>query len=357
MPSIRLPSEAAPRWARAGPRRHGRCRRRRGPRRPGPRRTRPRWVSISGQQVGDVLGVEPGGVAPASWRRRRPCRPAAHAARRSTSSPGAPRPRRCRRSRRPGRPPPSRAAYRRPCRAVTSSGAGRPGTAAVVISTSDSATYGASSSRWRTARSSRHLPGVAAGALDRLQVQLDEGGAHRAHLVGGGGPHVVGLDDGAEPLGGRDRLQPGDPGPEHQHPGRRHGAGRGHEQREEPRQPHRRLQRAAVAGHQRLRGQRVHRLGPRDARHQLHRERRHPGRLQGADAVQLARPGDEPDGDRTRRAAGRPGPAAAAGRAAPGRRHPARHRCARRHRPPGSRRRVARAGPARAPDSTRTSWP
>ncbi len=37
---------------------------------------------------------------------------------------------------------------------VTSRGAGRPGTAAVVISTSAFAMYGASSSRWRAARSS-----------------------------------------------------------------------------------------------------------------------------------------------------------------------------------------------------------
>ena len=61
----------------------------------------------------------------------------------------------------------------------------------------------------------------------------------------------------------------------------RHGAGRGHEQREEPGQAHRRLQRAAVAGDQRLRGQRVHRLGPGDPRHQLHRERGDPGRRAG----------------------------------------------------------------------------
>ena len=104
---------------------------------------------------------------------------------------------------------------------VTSNGAGRPGTAAVVIRTSASA---------RTARAARagaaervlgHLPRVAAGALERLQVQLDERRAHRAHLVGRAGSHVVRLDDGAEPLRGRDGLQPGDSGAQHQHLGRR----------------------------------------------------------------------------------------------------------------------------------------
>ena len=146
----------------------------------------------------------------------------------------------------------------------------------------------------------RQLARVAAGALDHVEAEVEEPGPHRLHLVGRGGPHVVGLDDGAEPARGGDRLQARDPGAEHQDLGRRDGARGGHEQREEPRQPHRRLEGAPVAGDERLGGQRVHRLGPRDARDELHGQRRHPGRLQGADAVQLAGPGDEPDGDRAR---------------------------------------------------------
>ena len=78
---------------------------------------------------------------------------------------------------------------------------------------------------------------------------------------------------GAEPLGGRDRLQAGDPGAEHQHLRRRDGAGGGHEQRQEARQPHRRLEHAPVPGDQRLGGEGVHRLRARDARHQLEGER------------------------------------------------------------------------------------
>ena len=118
-----------------------------------------------------------------------------------------------------------------------------------------------------------HLAGVAAGALERLELEVDRLGAHRPDLLGGGGADVVRLDDGAEPLGGGDRLQPGDAGAEHDDLGRLDGAGGGHVQREEAAQQPGGDDRAAVAGDQRLRRQRVHRLGPRDARHQLHRER------------------------------------------------------------------------------------
>ena len=50
------------------------------------------------------------------------------------------------------------------------------------------------------------------------------------------------------------------------------GAGSGHVQREEPAEQPRRDDRAPVARDQRLRGQRVHRLGPGDPRDELHRE-------------------------------------------------------------------------------------
>ena len=96
---------------------------------------------------------------------------------------------------------------------VTRSGAGRPGTAAVVIRTSERAMCGASASCWRTARSSRQLPGVAADALDRVQAQLEERGAHGADLVGGGGTHVVRLDDGAEPAAVAIACRPATPAP------------------------------------------------------------------------------------------------------------------------------------------------
>ena len=97
------------------------------------------------------------------------------------------RPRRCRRSRRRGRRRPTRAASPRPSRAVTSSGAARPGhgrggdervgvgdVRREQLALAGGAVLG-------------HLAGVAAGALERLEVELDERRAHRAHLVGGGG--------------------------------------------------------------------------------------------------------------------------------------------------------------------------
>ena len=61
--------------------------------------------------------------------------------------------------------------------------------------------YGASSSRCRGGAVLGHLAGVAAGALQRLELELDRHGAHRADLLRGGRPDVVRLDDGTEPLG------------------------------------------------------------------------------------------------------------------------------------------------------------
>ena len=71
-----------------------------------------------------------------------------------------------------------------------------------------------------------HLPGVAAGALQRGQRQLDGHRAHRADLLGRGGAYVVALHHGTQPATGGDRLQPGHPGAEHDDLGRGHGARR-----------------------------------------------------------------------------------------------------------------------------------
>ena len=130
------------------------------------------------------------------------------------------------------------------------------------------------------------LARVAAGGLGVLEahVELEEAGAERLDLLLDRGAHVEGLHDRAEAAGGGDRLQAGHAGAEHQHLGRAHGAGGGGEHREEARQLLRGDQRGAVAGHGGLRGQRVHRLGARDARDGLHgeagdaRPRRAPGR-------------------------------------------------------------------------------
>ena len=114
-----------------------------------------------------------------------------------------------------------------------------------------------------------HLAGVAAGALEGVEVEVDGLGPHRPDLLGGGRAHVVGPDDGAEPLGGRDGLQPRDAGAENDHLGGLDGAGRGHVEREEAAQHPGGDDRAAVAGDERLRAERVHRLCARDARDQL----------------------------------------------------------------------------------------
>jgi hypothetical protein len=81
-----------------------------------------------------------------------------------------------------------------------------------------------------------HLAGVATGALERLELQRDRLGAHRGDLLRGGGPHVVRLDHGPEPLRRRNRLQPGDAGAEHDDLSGWDGPGGGHVQREEPAQ-------------------------------------------------------------------------------------------------------------------------
>ena len=180
--------------------------------------------------------------------------------------------------------------------AVTSSGAARPGTAAVVISDVGGGDVRREQLALALGAVLGHLAGVAAGALDGVEVEVDERGAHRADLVGRGRAHVVRADDRAQPLGGGDRLQAGDARAEDEHPRGLDGAGGGHQQREELGQPVGADQRGAVAGAQRLRGQRVHRLGPRDARQQLERQRGGPGVARASYGVErraLAHDGQE----------------------------------------------------------------
>ena len=229
------------------------------------------------EQVRDVVRVQQAGVE------RHLARQVERAVDRDAVAARSPGPARsarsCRRSRPRCRRSPSRAASRAPSPRVTSFGAGRPGTAAVVITQSAAATRSASSSRWRRcdvlgqllrvlARSRRPRPPACTSICDELGAQALDLLLHR-------GPHVVGLDDGAEPLRGRDRLQA---------------------RRRRRRAPApatgaavpaavisigknlpssvRAGERRAVAGHHRLRGQRVHRLRAGRARDRLHREAR-----------------------------------------------------------------------------------
>ena len=111
----------------------------------------------------------------------------------------------------------------------------------------------------------RLLLGVPARAVLGLEVELDELGPEALHLLLGRGPHVVGPHHRPQPAGGGDGLQAGHPGPHHQHLGRRHGAGRRHEHREELGQVLGRRQAGPVAGHRGLGREGVHGLGPADA--------------------------------------------------------------------------------------------
>ena len=127
-----------------------------------------------------------------------------------------------------------------------------------------------------------HLLGVAGGGrtfvVDRDAQEL---GAHRLDLLADLGPRVEGPDDRAQAAGRADRGEPGDPGADDEHLGRRDLAGRGDlagEQRAElvGRLDHRAV--AADVGHRR---EHVERLGARDAGHRVHRERGH-ARLRSA---------------------------------------------------------------------------
>ena len=144
------------------------------------------------------------------------------------------------------------------------------------------------------------LAGVAAWSLDGVEVESDEGSAHRRNLVGGGGAHVVGGHPRTQALRGADRLQPSNTGAEHKHAGRRNRAGRGHVKREEPRESHGRLKHRAITGDERLGTEGIHRLCPRDTRHQFEGEGCHASVGEGGHGGQFGRWRCQADADRSR---------------------------------------------------------
>ena len=161
--------------------------------------------------------------------------------------------------------------------AVIRSGAGRPGIRAVVMITS--------CLRGGLGQRLAHLLVLLVGERARVaalglgvgdEVELQRAAAEARDLLPGGAADVEAGDHRAEPLRGRDRLQAGDAGAEHQHLRRRDGAGGGGHHREEAARLARGEQRRRVAGDVRLRGERVHRLGAGDPRDRLHREAGHP---------------------------------------------------------------------------------
>ena len=92
--------------------------------------------------------------------------------------------------------------------------------------------------------------GVAAGIFSvfGLHLQFDEFRAETLDLLFHDWPDIVGFDHGAEPFGGGDGLQAGDPRPEDKDPCRGDGPGGGHEHREKLGQDLRRDQDGLVAG-------------------------------------------------------------------------------------------------------------
>ena len=147
---------------------------------------------------------------------------------------------------------------------VTRMGACRPGTAAVVMTTSDGGDLVADQLALAGQKVLRLLAGVAARTLLGLETQLDEGGPQRLDLLLGRGRDVIGPDLGPEPPGGGDGLEPGHPRPEHQDLGRGTvpaavmNMGKNFGSRSAP------ARGGPVARDRRLGGQGVHPLGPGD---------------------------------------------------------------------------------------------
>ena len=115
------------------------------------------------------------------------------------------------------------------------------------------------------------FPGIAAAAL-RRDLGVDEFRPKRFNLLLDRGAHIVALDDRAEPARGGDRLQTRHAGADDQHLRRPDCAGGGGEHGEELAEMPRPEQNRLVAGDARLGGERVHGLGPGNARNQLHAE-------------------------------------------------------------------------------------
>ena len=157
--------------------------------------------------------------------------------------------------------------------AVTSVGAWRPGTSAVVMTTSKLLDRVGQRLLLLRALLLGQLARVAALAR-RLDAEVEPLRAERLHLLGDLGAHVVAGRPRAEPPGRRERLQPGDAAAEHEHLRGRDRARGGHQHRVEARRVLGAEQRRLVAGDVRLRRQRVHRLRAADPRDRLHRERR-----------------------------------------------------------------------------------
>jgi hypothetical protein len=228
-----------------------------------------------------------------------------------------------------------------------------PGTSAVQITTSEPPTCSAPAAPPAAAAGPRRAPSRSRRALGAggVQLQLHEAAAERARLLGGRRRARRTRRRRRPGGGGGDRLQPRDPGAEHQHLRRaevpaavvRRGKNLGSASAED--------QRRAVAGDGRHRGERVHLLRAGGARHQLHRLGERPPRGRRADGG--SRPAPARRGGATRP----PRPAAARRKSSGVSRSPSRGRPVRRRRAPSSRPSPggAPARPARRPGTASAS--
>jgi hypothetical protein len=122
-------------------------------------------------------------------------------------------------------------------------------------------------------------PGVPALARRRRdRVELEEPGTDGFDLIPRLGPDVVSGHHGSEPASGAHGLQAGHPRAEHEDAGGPARPGRGDQHGEESPEVIGGDQHRLVAGHVRLRGERVHVLGPAQrARQPVQADRGHPG--------------------------------------------------------------------------------
>ena len=126
----------------------------------------------------------------------------------------------------------------------------------------------------------RHRSRVAADAFGSLLLfgglvgHVDELRAQRFDLLLHTRPHVARFDDRAEPLRGRDRLQAGNADAEDHDARGFHGAGRGHQHRQETLVLVSGHEHCLVAGDVRLRREHVHTLRTRRSRRGFEREAR-----------------------------------------------------------------------------------
>ena len=133
----------------------------------------------------------------------------------------------------------------------------------------------------------------------RFDAGLDKARAERLDLVAHRRADVEGLDHGAEPPAGGDRLQARDTGTEDERARRGDRAGRGHHQREDAGQPERGHHGGVVPGKRRHRREHVHVLGPADARHGLQPKCGHAPVDEGADHRRVAGGLEHTDQDRS----------------------------------------------------------